>query len=190
MSLLTPINLDNVSQGTIDYVSVWYYAINSCLRKRRIAKVVQPLIDDIIADINNLGISSGPIRLYRGLDDEMFYNLPVGYAIRDEGFNSQSTSYTSSSFYSSVAMLVITWQTIDKLLYFEEEEEVLTYPGVEYTITRVEKKGEKFIYYVEARSIFEEIKEKIAGWYDSSLDHYQYEIEEIKPIMFRVLKDE
>ncbi|SNW62581.1 Hypothetical protein ORPV_677 [Orpheovirus IHUMI-LCC2] len=163
-----------VKDNIVDaYAFESYFIINNSIRRKRISKTIYNAIAHIISIIDRMpGLPEDTV-IYRALNNECYENLDIGESIIDEAFTSFTISETMGNSMTSNATMESILPKGTKFIYIGAEYEILTYPGVKYTIedktTIKVYKVELPKYYVDLESIYN--LDNIKSYVDESLDN-------------------
>ena len=126
------------------YVSDGYNEINAAMRSGVTTPEIRKHITNIIQEIDAKGVVSDVYATYKFTDWEGYKTCQIGDVITDAGFFSQSddkhAAERSASSPSMGVLLCLKWDKLPKALFLEEEDEILTYPGVELTIIDIKQR--------------------------------------------------
>lgn len=141
------------------YAYETYFIINNSIRKKRISRTIYNAILHLVNLIDSMpGLPNDTI-VYRALNNECYDNLECGDNITDEAFTSFTINETmvKSLVYNAYMESVLPAGT--KYIYIPQEKEILTYPGIKYTVEDIENviicKKNVPKYYCDIVSIFD-----------------------------------
>lgn len=158
------------------YAFETYFIINNSIRKKRISETIYNAICHLVSIIDTMPGLPEDTLVYRALNNECYEGLQEGESIIDEAFTSFTISETMGNSMSSNANMEAILPKGTKFIYIEAEHEILTYPGIKYTIEEVDNikvyKQEIPKYYATVELIYK--PEIIRSYVDETLDN-EYE---------------
>ena len=177
------------------YAYETYFIINNSIRKKRISQTIYNAILHLVNLIDTMpGLPNDTI-VYRALNNECYDDLECDSVIVDEAFTSFtiSESMVKSLAYNAYMESILPAGT--KYIYIPQEKEILTYPGIQYTVEEIQNvticKKNIPKYYCNLQSVYDlnslqsyidyELDTKYTGTlHIDSSDYYHYIVQELE----------